>query len=484
MIADQRVRVRKYLEKCIADEEFGPHDDAGQMAFLEHVRELGRVVGSPNWGSPEGSDEFPKGNLADSISDDDAAEFGVVITEREPREEHKKMQARQQMQPPVPDADMAFSLCETLGLTEDSRAVVELVVADARARWEDQVRPLLKQTQPKWTAELNQLPDPMAAWRTEIQRAAEARRRAFELALQCDQSLFESLRAAVGDKRTEAAFSLLAVSPRMAESMPPPWMQTDVQRLDIARAIRDAPVSASTRQALMQEFAPSADQWALVASRMLKAQLADFDLLQTGERYNVRNGYGQPDAVKRVEEVDEMLARSAAAWKSAEAESEQRLTDLVPAEEADAWKQWVKSMRWPAMFPDLSEFGRSVRRACSQGEDMKSTRERAELLLGTTQRAINQTGDAALKFHMERKDKSTDPHQWSALRQEETGRQQVLLAINAARVRLLGESLRAMLPAEYARAVPGARVFDRLTRTESAPAPTSAPAVATQPVAP
>lgn len=486
IIADQRARLRKRLEKCIADEAFGSYDESDQSSFLEQLGELGRAIGSPNWGSPDGEGEFPKGKLADAISDEDAAEFGVVVTERQPREEHRKVQSRQQMNPPEPDRDMEFALFEGLGVPPESQPVVELIVADARARWEEQVRPLLKQCQPKWTDELNHQPDPMAAWRAEIQRAADARRRAFELAQQGDQSLFESLRAAVGDKRSEAALALLAVSPRMAESMPPPWMVTDALRLDVARAIRDAPISATARQALMQEFAPSAEQWALVASRMLKAQLADYDLQQTGERYNVRNGYAQPDAVKRVEEVDEMLARASAAWKSAETEAEQRLTDLVPAEEVDTWKQWVKSMRWPSMYPDLTEMGRAVRRACSQDEALKPTRERADELLRTTQRAINQTGDVALKFHLERKDKTSDPNQWSASRQEETGRQQALLAINAARVRLLAESLRAMLPSEYARLVPGTRMLDRLTRTEpaAAPAATGVPAVATQPVAP
>jgi hypothetical protein len=468
-----RQSVEKFAESGVREYDYSN----GHTLVSEHMRRLGDAVGQALISAEDDSPSpgLSKVPLADDLSKDDANEFGQVMSGRQEPANQQRARALMQLEPAPPSERRAEILALQIGVPADLRSVLEVLVADAQAEWDAQVKPMRQKLEAKWDYELSVSRDPQAAWLAEQKRAADARVEALRLCAAVDQRMFDSLRAALPPGASHHALALAEILPRVEECLGTQWSARPGNRANVITLVLDAPVADSTRALLVQELAQSAAQWRELASKMLQAQLARFILNQSGAAWEVQQGNATSDAAKQAAAVQEQLTRATESWKAAESEAIHRLTALVPPSELPAWDSWVKTARWPQIYPELLSLERAAHQALMGVESEDEIRAKVDAQVQSTRSAIGRSGDRALAVMQAERERPPWLMDWDPTFRELELRLRAPNACNQTRRLLAFEAVCMLLPPQCARSIPGGRTLERLARpaevSVQAPAP-------------
>jgi hypothetical protein len=425
---------------------------ANTDALMAAVGELGKAIGVANLHDEEnGAVRFPKGDLLDALPASDAEEFGEIPDVAAVAQRSRRSMARLRGLPEPPGDDLAATLCARLRISEDMAPVASVVVADARERWAKEVDPLAEQGVPNFEDEaLQRAEDPQAAWAAEMARAEAARVAAFARADACQEALVEALGATLGPGADAGALALLAAGTTVhIPSGTQPWngmLAGTEMPVCLPLAVLEAPVSDASRARMIAELQPSAPRWRELALALQRARLGQFKVQSDRWMVEGNPAMAAPDARKRVEDADAQLAKAEGAWAAAEREGIERLGALLPPEEAEAWRAWVRRLRWPGLYPDLEPVARRALVLLRDAPADASERAAVAAALASGRASIQRTGDAAAALTAGRRKPTGALGRWTQGIAEDLSRVEPLRAVNTMRAAITAERVRLALP--------------------------------------
>lgn len=469
-----RAARHKALEAYASGATPDPEEMQHNEKILTAVADLGKAIGQPTlYSEEEGGVRFPKGDLLEALSAADTEEFGEVPNKDNTSARTRVAVARMMNVPVQPDLDYAATLCARLRVAPDMQDVVTVVVEDARERWAKEVEPRAKDSTPDYEREeIQKAEDPQAAWLKEVARAEDARAAAFAEANACQGALVDALAATLGPTVDAGALALLRAG--VTAAIPNGFnrfggMFAIEAPICLPLAVLEAPISEVSRAKVVAEIAPAAERWAQLAQQLQKGRLAAGRV--QNERWMVEAGQAAADVRKRVEEADAQLARAEAAWATAEREGVERVAALLAPEEAEAWRAWIRRLRWPDLYPDLEPLARRVAVMLEGTPEDDSARTAVAAALARGRADIQRTGDAAAAIAASMK-KPDQTGRWNTGMQESFQRVQPLRSVNTMRAAITAERVRLALPPVLAERATFGGALERMTA--AAPAADSA----------
>ena len=267
--------------------------------------------------------------------------------------------------PPGWSGDAEDQLAELLRLDDTQRAVLASVVADARARWDAEVRPLVAAATP---VSGRQAVFDEAALSTLLaaQRASnDAKSKAWSTATAIDDATFEGLRAGLGE-RFDAGGLALARAGREARRFNADNLRPQPRTIALADRILSTPVTAEGRNAAIAAAAPLVGGWIdtlrTAHASMLRLEACELEMNQQRVRPEVD---GEPTA--ELDEAsanlgrsrDELRARSAVADAAAQHIEDAVLAALAGEDQA-RMRQSFALMHGRGALQDLRPFWRAV----------------------------------------------------------------------------------------------------------------------------
>jgi hypothetical protein len=267
--------------------------------------------------------------------------------------------------PPGWSADSESQLADLLRLDDAQRAVLASVVADARARWEAEVRPLVVAAAPVGARQMVYDEAALAKLDEAMRRSHDAMVKAWSAATAIDDATFDALRAGLGE-RFDAGGLALARAARESRRFREFSFRPEPRTVMLADRILSTPVTAQGRAAAIAATAPLIPGWidTLRAAHAASLALDASQLATRGQRAQPRvvgEPTGEPDpSVAAAEQAkDELRTRSAAADAVA-----QRIEDAVVAalagEDQARMRQSLALMHGQGGVHDLRPFWRGV----------------------------------------------------------------------------------------------------------------------------
>lgn len=234
---------------------------AQRDARMEQARRQFEAVKGLEWLTPPSRTEmasWPLDGLVDA-SEADIREFGRGNPSTSAGS-FAQMEKLPEGFPPGWSGDSEAQLAELLRLDDAQRAVLAAVVADARARWDAEVRPLVAAAAPVWGRQ--GVYDEAAANKlTAAQRASlEAKVKAWSAATAIDDAAFEALRAGLGE-RFDAGGLALARAGREARRFRTDPFDMQPRSIALAERVLATPVSPEGRAAAVAAAAPLVPGW-------------------------------------------------------------------------------------------------------------------------------------------------------------------------------------------------------------------------------
>lgn len=306
---------------------------------------------------------WPLEGLVDA-SQDDIREFGGGLGSSSANNV-ARMERLPEGFPPGWSGDSEDQFAELLRLDDAQRAVLASVVADARARWEAEVRPFVVAAAPMLIrqAAFDQaaMSRYLAAWRG----SNDAKLKAWSTATAIDDAAFDALRAGLGE-RFDAGGLALARAWREARRFNPDNIRPQPRTIALADRVLSTPVTLEGRAAAVAAAAPLVGGWidALRTAHvaMLRLQACELDVNQQRMQPQVDGESAvEVDALNAAlgQAKDELRARCAAADAAAQ-HIEDAVLAALSGEDQSRMHQSFALMHGRGAVQDLRSFWRAV----------------------------------------------------------------------------------------------------------------------------
>ena len=267
--------------------------------------------------------------------------------------------------PPGWSGDSEDQFAELLRLDDAQRAVLASVVADARARWEAEVRPFVVAAAPMLIRQASFDQAAMSRFVAAQRASNDAKLKAWSTATAIDDAAFDALRAGLGE-RFDAGGLALARAWREARRFNANNIRPQPRTIALADRVLSTPVTPEGRTAAVAAAAPLVGGWidALRTAHiaMLRLQACELDVNLQRMRPRVD---GEPavevDAANAVlaQAKDELRARSAAADAAAQ-HIEDAVLAALSGEDQSRMHQSFALMHGRGAVQDLRSFWRAV----------------------------------------------------------------------------------------------------------------------------
>lgn len=306
---------------------------------------------------------WPIEGLTDA-SKDDIREFGRGLGSRSANNV-ARMERLPEGFPPGWSGDSEAQFAELLCLDDAQRAVLASVVADARARWEAEVRPLVVAAAPMLIRQAAFDQAAMSRFLAAQRGSNDAKLKAWSTATAIDDAAFDALRAGLGE-RFDAGGLALARAWREARRFNPDNIRPQPRTIALADRVLSTPVTLEGRAAAVAAAAPLVGGWidALRTAHvaMLRLYACELDVNQQRMRPQID---GEPavevDAANAAlaQAKDELRARSAAADAAAQ-HIEDPVLAALSGEDQSRMRQSFALMHGRGAVQDLWSFWRAV----------------------------------------------------------------------------------------------------------------------------
>ena len=346
--------------------ETGKRDDLSEQrnARMEEARRQFAAIKGLEWlAVTDRMAAWPLEGLAEA-SEDDIREFGRGRAAPS-ASAFARMEMLPEGFPPGWSGDSEDQLAELLRLDDTQRAVLASVVADARARWDAEVRPLVVAAAPvsgrQAVFDEAALSKVLAA-----QRASnDAKSKAWSTATAIDDVAFDALRAGLGE-RFDAGGLALARAGREARRFNADNLRPQPRTIMLADRILSTPITAEGRTAAIAAAAPLVGGWIdalrTAHASMLRLQACELEMNQQRVRPQV-DGEPTPEldepSANLGKAKDELRAHSAVADAAAQ-HIEDAVLAALSGEDQSRMRQSFALMHGRGALQDLRPFWRAV----------------------------------------------------------------------------------------------------------------------------
>lgn len=284
----------------------------------------------------------------------------------------------------------AEEFATALELAEDERVILLTVFSDARERWIQEIRPLARQAYPSerfpsGVMEAGQ----MEAWYAQRRSQLERREEVWKAANAFEDSVFESVKGAMGAKCNVAALDALRASRRSRrldadEKNFYERSSTVARPMDMAGVLIDGTLTGSAQDAALKAAQAHWPAWlAALDSAVSAAQefrLAELELRKIESQPRTEDDPASRDAVERLR-TDAASKREALVAASDVVNA--AIAEAIPAESRDRWAYTVDALRHPAVYRDLRPLWRAADQAvaCLTPEQRTATKQLVDKLV-------------------------------------------------------------------------------------------------------
>jgi hypothetical protein len=406
-------------DTAVIDRAFVKLCDAGETVDVESERTACAAAAAKEIAALPGLDWFgtkpwPKFEPLPQTAADEK-EFGKTpqfSMFRGEREQDEDKQADRVGLPSCLTASQAEEFATALELAADERVILLTVFEDARERWNNDVRPLVRKAAPaeRYPTGAMQVSQ-MEAWYADRLSQLERREEAWKAANAFEDSMFEAVKGALGTKCNVAALDALRASRRSRR------LEADEKNfyerahsvarpMDMAGALIDGTLTGTAQAAGLTAAQAHWPTWLSALDRGIGAtqefRVAELDLRRTEAEH--RTGEGVDPAVrKRVDQLREAAADQRTALVAASDQVNAAIAEALPAESRDRWEYVIDSLRHPAVYQDLRPFWRAADQAvaCLTPEQRTSIKPLVDKLAADVMARQRRVGKRIIDEHLD-----------------------------------------------------------------------------------
>lgn len=455
-LAEESKLLRAAVEQSGGGADPGRAQEECQALAFATIARLSEVLGAPEMVAQPA--RFPTVEFMEALPDEDAELFAVVRSRPVQSEQRDNARARSQQRPVGYEVDMSSQLAEDLGLTDSQRVIFEVAIADARTRWEQQVKPIVDQSfevTPQGGGMMT--PEIRQGWYASIGAAQKKATEAFGKAYECDATLFTALDAALPKEVNRKALLIAATARRTREAVGGGISDRTslvVLPADVPQALLAAPLSKAGRVAAFAEAASFMPQWETLGRQRqennremyVERRLHPIAMSPDGKPIvrppTVQPGEYESTEPSRAKELEAEQARITAAWEASEKECVERIAGVLQGADVGAWRSSVQRVRWPRAFADVSDVLRVV-----NGVPETGARQKAMDAFTSQNASVQADGE---RFIVARVSANQLPAGGAATSQQIRFSTAPLEGMQASRVVLLTERVRSALPPDMA----------------------------------